>query len=84
MRVGFIQFEPTFGDVAGNLSTMEAALEGAGRADLMVLPELATSGYNFTSVEEAAALSEPIPGPSTERLAAVARRLKAENKKIRM
>lgn len=75
MRVGFIQFDPTFGDVAVNLSTMEAALEGAGRADLMVLPELATSGYNFTSVEEAAALSEPIPGPSTERLAGVAKRL---------
>jgi len=44
MRVGFIQFEPVFGDIPGNLSAMEAALERAGRADLMVLPELAASG----------------------------------------
>jgi predicted amidohydrolase len=54
---------------------MESAVEAAGRADLMVLPELATTGYNFASVEEAEALSEPVPGPSTERLAALARRL---------
>lgn len=75
MRVGFVQFDPAFGEMAANWSAMEAALEGAGRADLMVLPELAASGYNMTSVEEAAAMAETIPGPSTERLAQVAKRL---------
>ncbi|HEX7880296.1 MAG TPA: nitrilase-related carbon-nitrogen hydrolase [Candidatus Eisenbacteria bacterium] len=75
MRVGFVQYEPVFGEVAANLAAIETAVEAAGRADLMVLPELATTGYNFATVEEAEALSEPVPGPSTERLAALARRL---------
>src|SRR6187549_1221036 len=75
MRVGFVQYEPVFGEVAANLSAIESAVEAAGRADLMVLPELATTGYNFASVEEADALSEPVPGPSTERLAVLSKRL---------
>jgi predicted amidohydrolase len=75
MRVGFVQYEPAFGAVAANLAGIEAAVEAAGRADLMVLPELATTGYNFASPEEAESLAEPVPGPSTERLAALARRL---------
>jgi predicted amidohydrolase len=79
LRVGFLQFEPVFGDVTGNLARIEAALEPArGRADLLVLPELATTGYNFTSREELAGLAEPVPdGPSTRRLVALAGHLGA-------
>ena len=65
MRIGFVQFDPVFGDVAANLAAIETAVEAAGRADLMVLPELATTGYNFASVDEAASLAEPVPGPAT-------------------
>lgn len=78
-RIGFLQFEPVFGDVAGNLARIEAALEPArGGADLLVLPELATTGYNFVSRQELASLAEPVPdGPSTRRLTALAARLGA-------
>lgn len=74
MRVGFFQFQPLFGQVAANLDRIEAALAGA-RADLIVLPELATTGYNFVSREEVAELAEPAPdGPTVARLAKLARR----------
>ena len=74
MRVGFFQFQPLFGQVAANLDRIEAALAGA-RADLIVLPELATTGYNFLSRQEVAELAEPVPdGPTVTRLRALARR----------
>lgn len=74
MRVGFLQTEPRFGRPEENLGRIEAALAGCG-ADLVVLPELALSGYLFVSREEAADLAEPIPGGSgVRRLADLARR----------
>jgi predicted amidohydrolase len=41
----------------------EAALAGA---DLVVLPELASSGYRLTNSAEVAASAETIPGPTTD------------------
>jgi predicted amidohydrolase len=74
LRIGFHQFLPRFGEVSANLDHIEAALRGV-RANLVVLPELATTGYNFTSIEELAALAEPVPeGPTVARLADLARR----------
>jgi len=72
MRVGFYQFAPQFGNVAANLDRIAAALEGV-RADLLVLPELANSGYLFVDNGEVAALAETIPGPSTEFLETLAK-----------
>jgi predicted amidohydrolase len=65
-RVGYYQFEPRFGDREGNLGRIARALAGA-RADLMVLPELCSSGYVFTSRDEVESLAEPIPGGPTTR-----------------
>jgi len=73
MRVGYLQLDPQLGRVADNLSRIEALLDGA-RADLIVLPELATTGYSLADRESALALAEPIPGPATERLAELAER----------
>ncbi len=74
MRVGFYQFDPQFGEVAKNLEIVTAKLEQA-YADLIVLPELFASGYQFLSQEEAQRLAEPIPdGPTTKRLLAIAKR----------
>ena len=43
-------------------------------ADLIVLPELCMSGYQFTSKEEVTVLAEEAPhGPTTQRLIALAR-----------
>lgn len=74
MRVGFYQYDPVFGDVKRNLDTVAAALERI-EADLIVLPELFASGYQFVSKEEAWELSEPVPeGPTTRRLVELAKR----------
>ena len=67
MRIGYYQFAPKFGRVEENTDKLANMLKGA-KADLIVAPELATSGYFFTSGEELFRYAEPIPGPSTERL----------------
>jgi len=68
MRVGFIQNNPVFGDVGYNLSKIESLLT-QHTADLMVLPELFSSGYHFLNQKEARKLSEHIPeGPTTQTL----------------
>jgi len=74
MRVGFYQYEPQFGQVARNLAAVAAALEQA-EADLIVLPELFASGYQFVSQDEVMQLAEPVPdGPTTRRLVEIAKR----------
>lgn len=73
MRVGFYQYDPQFGEVDKNLDLVTAALERAD-ADLVVLPELFASGYQFVSSEEVRRLAEPIPdGPTIRRLLDIAK-----------
>lgn len=64
MKVGFVQFDPRFGEVDRNLDTAGRLIEEV-EADLLVLPELFNTGYLFTSAMEVAALSEEIPGGKT-------------------
>ena len=47
MKVGFVQNDPPFGEVAKNLEHMVRVLTGQ-TADLFVLPELFTTGYQFS------------------------------------
>ncbi|MBN2464666.1 hypothetical protein JXD38_03450 [candidate division WOR-3 bacterium] len=77
MRVGLCQFAPKHGDVKANLDHIARALSRV-EADLIVLPELCTTGYLFASRSEIAALSEPVPGgPTCEAMAALSRKSKA-------
>jgi 5-aminopentanamidase len=74
MRVGYYQFDPQFGKVAHNLERVTAALDAVD-ADLIVLPELFASGYQFVSQAEVRQLAEPVPdGPTTCRLIEIAKR----------
>ena len=74
MRVGYFQFDPVFGAVARNLDHVSARL-GQVDADLIVLPELFATGYQFVSQEEVFQLAEPVPdGATTKRLADMAAR----------
>jgi predicted amidohydrolase len=73
VRVGFYQFTPTFGEVQTNLNRITAALWTVV-ADVIVLPELATSGYLFLTQEEIQAVAEPVPGPTTDRLQRLAQK----------
>jgi len=58
MKIGFVQFRPVFGDIEGNLAAIRRHVSSV-EADLLVLPELATTGYTFTSADELAGLAEP-------------------------
>ncbi len=72
MRVGFYQFAPAFGEVKRNLDAVATRLEQV-RCDLMVLPELFATGYQFLTREEVEALAESVPdGPTTTRLCEIA------------
>ncbi len=73
MRIAFSQFAPELGAVEKNRERLAALLERV-EADLVVLPELATTGYLFASREDVWRLAEPIPGPTVELLHACAKR----------
>lgn len=64
MRVGFVQFKPLFGEKEWNLRRSVDLIESVD-ADLLVLPELCTTGYLFVTREEAETLAEPIPDGSS-------------------
>ncbi|KQO15952.1 hydratase [Acidovorax sp. Leaf78] len=77
VTVASIQMEPRIGRKDENLARSVALVEraAAGGAALVVLPELANTGYVFESRAEAFALAEPVPnGPSTQAWIEVARR----------
>ena len=74
LRVAAVQFESLAGDKQANFKKIEsfAAQAAAQGVRLVVFPECCITGYWFIrnlSVEQLAALAEPIPkGPSTRRL----------------
>merc|ERR1711977_516740 len=61
MRIGCLQFAPQVGDVDNNLNRADAVLNKANpqNLDLLVLPELAFSGYNFKSLQHISPYLEP-------------------------
>src|SRR2546427_6396557 len=68
MKVGYFQFAPGFGDIKRNLDTVANRLAQV-ECELLVLPELFNTGYQFVSLDEAKALAENVPGGlTTERL----------------
>jgi 5-aminopentanamidase len=72
VRVGFCQFEAVFGDVRRNIAAVEESISAVD-ADLIVLPELFNTGYQFVSREEAYDLAEEIPaGRTTKHLIDIA------------
>lgn len=64
LRVGFYQYRPLFGQVEKNRNKVLAKLETVN-ADVMVLPELAFTGYHFQDKDEVASLAEdPADSPT--------------------
>lgn len=64
MKVGFFQFAPQFGEAEANVRYVVEKLSRVD-ADLVVLPELFNTGYQFVSKLEVAQLSEEIPNGMT-------------------
>ncbi|KAJ9143729.1 Carbon-nitrogen family protein [Pleurostoma richardsiae] len=64
MRIGCLQFAPLVGDIDNNLNRADAVLnkvkpEDLDDLDLLVLPELAFTGYNFESLQQISPFLEP-------------------------
>ena len=73
MRVGFYQFRPLFGRIDRNVRQVVNALRQVD-ADLVVLPELAFTGYYFSSREELQKLAEdPDKSMTVDALSALCR-----------
>ena len=73
-RVAAVQYEPTLGEKEKNVTALLRLVEEAASHDarLIVLPEIATTGYCWESREEIAPQVEPIPGPTTDRFSQLA------------
>src|SRR5436190_9306565 len=77
ITIAIAQIDIAFADRERNLARMIQVLEGTAAKDakLTVFPEAALTGYCFDSLEQAQPHAEPIPGPSTERMTQVCRKL---------
>ncbi len=71
LRIGFLQFTPRFGELNRNRDRILKLAAGIS-FDLLVLPELCTTGYQFTSAEEVNELSEPVDGKLAALLTSIA------------
>lgn len=74
MKVGFLQFSPVFGRKDENVERAISSIRGVsaggrstsgGKADLLVLPELFSTGYLFENEEELKRSAEIVPEGST-------------------
>jgi predicted amidohydrolase len=71
--IALVQMDCSPGDTEANLSRIAARTAEASErgAQLVLFPECATTGYFVT--DRIASLAEPVPGPTSERLARLAR-----------
>ena len=60
MKVGFIQLAPVLGDVQATIRKIDSLIHHCKIADILVLPELCNSGYNFNSYQQAWETSEEL------------------------
>jgi len=68
IRATVVQTDPVFGEVRANIASALALIPTD--CDLAVLPELFSTGYQFTDRDELARLAEPVPdGPTCRALA---------------
>ena len=74
MNVGFLQFGPKLLQVEENIDKISKLISTAHKFDLIVIPELANSGYVFKSKEEITKVAEEIPrGYFVEKLVELAK-----------
>lgn len=58
MRLAYVQFAPALADLEATIERLRPLLEQCEGADLIVLPELCNSGYNFSGRDRAMAAAE--------------------------
>ena len=76
MKVGYIQTSPVFGEKEKNFEQVNSLILNK-KADILVLPELFATGYNFTSKREVSNLAENINGLTADFMIEIAKKTKA-------
>jgi predicted amidohydrolase len=62
VKVSFIQLAPVLGDAHATIQRIDRLIRQCETTDILVLPELCNSGYNFASYEQAWETSEEVEG----------------------
>ncbi len=77
VRVAGVQMDPKILEKEKNLSKCLEFLETAAKkkAEIIVFPECALTGYCFSSLEESFSVAEPVFGPSSRAIATLCREL---------
>ena len=65
LTLALVQFEPKFRDVEGNIDRIRRLTDPID-ADIILLPELSTTGYFFHSRQESGELAEPVNGRTVQ------------------
>jgi predicted amidohydrolase len=60
LKTAIIQFKPELGDIEANLAKLDQLIERVNESSLVVMPELASTGYNFSSFNQAYQCSESL------------------------
>ncbi len=68
INAGYLQYEVSFGDWDANAAQVRTLLDQCRDPQLLVLPELAFSGYDFKDKAELLSLAEPFDGGPTRAL----------------
>jgi len=72
MRIAIVQTNPVFGEIKRNIAEALSLMSSAS-ADIYILPELFSTGYNFTDEAEVTSLAEPLQGSTFTSISAFAK-----------
>ena len=75
MKLGFVQFNPQFGNKRANFKAVENLLHEV-ESDVLVLPELFNTGYAFLNQQELDTLAEPLEGETFQFISDLAKNKK--------
>lgn len=67
-KIGYVQYEVQYGDWAANATIVRRMIAEGADADLLVLPELGMTGYDFVDPVNLAGTAEPFRGGPTSAL----------------
>lgn len=60
LKIAQIQYSPTLGEIEINTEKVKLLIEKCGDSDLIILPELADTGYNFIDKKQALRISRSL------------------------
>jgi predicted amidohydrolase len=78
MKIGIYQFQPVWSKKESNIEKISSTISDNSRVDMWVLPELCTTGYQFSSIEQIESLAEPFPeGKSASAISSLSKKIQS-------